>query len=359
MEVIAQDFYPHHALEEYCLCVRDHYVYKYFYKTQSFEKYFKIPPAKNTLLGKLKDKFARSYIGRKLNVSLGLTHVIELPSKTVLVIYDKVYRYNPKEHSQTGCAEVCFKLESVNAMPPLRNGIGVHPATGECFFSEYSNDPNRAKSIFRIFDDGNRIEQVFQFEASEIKHVHSVTWDKYRQGFWVTTGDSDQQSWFYFTDDNFKTLKQKHGGDQTWRAVSIIPTPEGLIWGMDAGKDASETDINYIFNFNLSTGERKQVQQIDSPAYHALTTQQGEFIINTNYEPGCKQPIPPEAAVWKSKDGINWRKVHAMSYQPTPRINGSKYAYIYSPLGTVPDDQYLFTATNVRERPRYMYKLNL
>lgn len=358
MKVISRDFYPHHALEDYCLCVRDHYVYKYVYETETLEQYFKIPAASQSLTGRLKDVFARSFIGRRLRRTVGLSHVIELPSKTVLIVYDKVYRYVPSVHDVSKQAEVTCLLEPVDAMPPLRNGIGINPETGDCYFSEYSNDPTRAKSIFRIFNDGKNIERVFQFDTNEIKHVHSVTWDQYRRGFWVTTGDSDQQSWFYFTGDNFKTLKKVHGGDQTWRAVSIIPTPEGLIWGMDAGKDASESDLNYIFNLNLATGERTKVQKIDSPAYHSYTTASGRYIINTNYEPGCKQPISPEAAVWVSENGINWHKEFELNYHPTPEINGSKYAYIYSPSGIVPDGHCLFTATNVEKYSMQMLRLS-
>lgn len=359
MEVVAKDFYPHHALEEYCLCVRDHYVYKYYYATATFEKYFRIPPANDTFLGRLKDTIARSFIGRILNTSLGLTHVVELPSKTVIVIYDKVYRFNPIEHAKTKCAEVAFSLEEVGAMPPLRNGIGIQPISGDCFFSEYSNDPERPKSIFKICDDGRQIKRVYQFSKTEIKHVHSVTWDEYRERFWVTTGDSDEQSWFYYTEDNFDTLVKGFGGDQTWRAVSIIPTNQGLIWGMDAGKDATASDINYIYNLNIATGEREQVQQISAPAYHSVKTHNGMFVISTNYEPGCKQPIKPEAAVWASNDGYQWSKIYSVDYLSTPRVNGSMYAYIYSPQGCIADDHYLFTATNVASNAMTLIRLKI
>ncbi|OKY26724.1 hypothetical protein [Thalassotalea sp. PP2-459] len=343
MKKLQNDYYPHFSAEDYCLVVNDHIVYKYIYNTEKFERYFQIPPNGEGLVATIKDKIARSALVRKLNKGMGLGHVIELPSKVVLVIYDKVYRFDPAKDKNV--ATPIFDFSNSNILPPLRNGIAITP-DGNVYFGEYANQKGREINIIGIVNNGTELQIEHTFSGEEIKHIHGVYWDEFRERIWITTGDSDQQSWFYYTEDNFTSIEKFNGGSQTWRAVSLMFFNDALVWGMDAGKDAAADDINYIYRFDLHTNELAQVAKIDAPAYHCTKTQSGGYYLGVNYEPGCQQAIAEEAAIWFSADGKNWRKIKAFPYQASPEINGSKYAYVYQPIGTVPDDKFLFTTTN-------------
>jgi len=344
MKVIKKGFYPHVSNEEYCLCVNDHFVYKYWHASGKLEQYCRLPAKSNKPLDVVKDKVARSSIMRHFNHAMGIGHVVELPSKVLVILYDKIYRFDPATDGKT--AKVVAHFESCEALPPLRNGIAVNPNTGDCYFGDYSNDLSRPSSIFRIGNNGQSFERVFSFSVEDVKHVHSVTWDDYRQQFWITTGDSDEQSWFYTADATMQNVQKFNGGDQTWRAVSLVILESALVWGMDAGQDATAEDINYLYHYDLTTTKRTRTQEIGSPAYHSIRTTSGKIIITTNFEPKCLQPIPKEAAIWVSNDGLDWSKTLSLPYEPTPKVNGSKYAYIYPPVGVVPDDSFVFTATN-------------
>ncbi|WP_448565149.1 hypothetical protein [Thalassotalea ganghwensis] len=354
MESIKKHFYPHHSNSEYCLVVNDHYVYKYFYQSKSLKKYFRIPAGSNSLAGKLKDFIARHMI-RYFSSKMGLGHVIELPNKVVIVIYDKIYRFDP--NTMQNFAEPVYSLKANSILPPLRNGIAVCPSNN-VYFAEYANVKGRDTRILAITNDGTQVSCAFTFSGKKIKHAHGIYWDKFRQRIWVTTGDSDTESNFYYTDDEFKTLQHFAGGDQTWRAVSLMFFENSIAWGMDAGKDAQEEDINYIYSLSLPSKKRTKVQRIDAPAYHAVSTASGYYYLGVNYEPGCKQKIAPQAAIWFTKDGISWQKLKSLSYQSSPSINGSKYAYIYLPSGIIPDDLCLYNATNVGSESGLMFTIS-
>ena len=343
MKTIKKHHYPHYSNAEYCLVVRDHFVYKYCYESEKFTKYFRIPASKNSILGKLKDFVAR-YILRYFSQAIGLSHVIELPNNIVIVIYDKIYRFDPVTDGD--CAKAIFDLNTHGILPPLRNGVAVTPK-GNLYFAEYANIKGRDTRIIGITNSGQSVKSVYTFHGSKIKHAHGIYWDKYRERLWVTTGDSDNESNFYYTEDDFNTLVHFAGGDQSWRAVSLMFFEDSIAWGMDAGKDAKESDINYIYRYTFSTMKRENVQQIDAPAYHCISTVSGWYYLGVNYEPGCKQKIEPQAAIWFTKDGKTWQRLKSLNYHASPKINGSKYAYLYLPSGEIPDEGCLVTGANI------------
>ncbi len=342
---------------DYCLCSIDHFVHKYSYQTKTLEMVCKIPPNNNNLTGVIKDKMRRSSLAQLFSNSLGLGHVVQLVSGTIIIIYDKVYRYDEKEQSKV--AQVVFDLKSNKIQPPLRNGIAIHPHSNNAYFGEYVNGIKRAIRIMRITNDGQQCELCHTFSEGEIKHVHGIFWDKYRHRLWVTTGDSDNESHFYYTDDEFETIHKYRGGDQSWRAVSLIVTENHLVWGMDAGKDAPADAINHIYRLNLNTGERKRVATIGNPSYHMVQTVSGAMVMGVTYEPGRKQETQEEASIYYSETGKHWQQLLTLPYQAQNLTGRSQYAYVFPPSGVIPDNELLFTPINVEYYDAKAVSINL
>jgi hypothetical protein len=345
LTVVKKKLMAQFSTPEYCLCSHDHFVYSYHYRSQKLTKVCKIPANDPSPLGKIKDKVRRSVFARALSKSLGLGHVVQLSDGTIIIIYDKIYRYDPQ--SNTGEASSVFELETDNIYPPLRNGIAIHPHSNTVYFGEYINGIKKSVRIIRISDNGNKTEVCHTFNLGEIKHVHGIFWDKFRQRLWITTGDSDNESHFYYTDDEFKTMYKFKGGDQSWRAVSLIITENHLIWGMDAGKDAPSDAINHVYRLDLTTGDRQKVTTIGNPAYHMVQTESGAMVMGVTYEPGRKQDTLEEACIYYSKTGENWEKLLSFPYQAQGLTGRSQYAYVFPPSGIIPDDQLLFTPINI------------
>lgn len=343
MRLLRRRLIPQFSCGEYCICSEDHFVYRYEYGSGYLTKVCRIPSAKGDLASILKDRIARSFPIRVLRRNVGLTDVVILPSGTLLIFYDKLYRYVGSK----GYAEPIVSFESANFSPPLNNGVAVNIDNGCIYFGEYQNNRPYSVKIMRVWNDGKDWEICYRFPKGKVKHVHSITWDPYRNRIWICTGDDDAEVGFFYTDDDFQSVHLFGGGDQSWRMVSVIPTERYLIWGSDAGKDAPADAVNYIYLWDFSKNRRERLACIDNPAYYSAMTSDGFLILGTTYEPGMKRKTSETAEIWISKDSTTWRKVVSIPYKRARRQQGTKYATIYLPNGVLPAKKVYFSPINV------------
>jgi hypothetical protein len=146
----------------------------------------------------------------------------------------------------------------------LRGGLAVSPG-GTIWFGEYWNNASRGPmSIYRWDPDSTRPEVAHVFERGAIYHVHSVSWDPYRQGMVCLTGDRTGECRMMLTRDEFATLDVIGAGSEDWRAVSVVSLPDGWLYGTDA-----EFDANVIAHVDAETGRRRIVGHVDGPVYYS------------------------------------------------------------------------------------------
>ncbi|PIE33104.1 hypothetical protein CSA56_13040 [candidate division KSB3 bacterium] len=335
-----------YSTQSYCLCSEDHFVYKYLYATDKRDVLFRLPGQLGTLSGKVKDAILRNGLLRFFRRNIGISNVIELPTGTVLALYDRVYRY---PHTYTdGIAEATVSFRRFNFSAPLKNGVGINSENNCAYFGEYQNSRPYAAKIMRLFDDGRKGEICYTFPEGKIKHIHSITWDPYRKKLWIATGDHDSEVGLYYTDDDFNTVVYFNGGSQAWRMVSVLPTEDALYWGSDAGKDAGEHDANFIFRWDFKTNKLEKICAIGNPAYYASFLDDGGMLIGTTYEPGMKQPTESVAELWHSSTGDEWRKIWSVPYKNVGRRHGTQYATLNIPKGVIPHDKVLITPLNTQ-----------
>ncbi len=335
-----------YSTSTYCLCSEDHLVYKYVYKTGKRRRLLKLPCPVDTLVGHTKDAILRSKFFRFFRRNIGISNVIELPTGTIIALYDKVYRYASLNNS--GIAEATASLSQLDFFPPLKNGIGVNPENNCAYFGEYQNSRPYAVKIMRLFDDGKKAEICYTFPEGKIKHIHSITWDPFRKRLWIATGDNNSEAGLYYTDDDFKTVSYFNGGSQTWRMVSLLPTEHALYWGSDAGKDATENEKNFIFRWDFEKNCLEKVCAIGNPAYYSVFLDNGGMLIGTTYEPGMKQPTESSASLWHSANGKEWQKIFSIPYKNAGRTYGTRYATLNIPKGIMPHDRVLITPLNTQ-----------
>ena len=327
-----------------CWCTHDHWAYRYTYETKSLRKVFRLPPKSSSLPGRAKDWLARSWLKRTLQPGPGIQSLVELPSRHVIVIYDQIYLYSPTGKSKW--AEVVPDANDPPMAAPLRGGVAVHPESQCVYFGEYLNGHDRDIRVCRVNPPARTVETCWSFARSEIKHIHAIHHDRFRNRLWVCTGDKDHESAFYYTDDEFATLHRFAGGDQSWRAIAVLFDETGMEWGMDAGKDAPADAINLIYRHDFATGERTVLATIGNPAYAASEFTDGTAMMQTTYEPGRLQDTPEEAALWFRGADRRWRQCLALPYAPKPRPGVSRYGSILLPQGVSPAGQMLCTPVN-------------
>jgi hypothetical protein len=170
-----------------------------------------------------------------------------------------------------------------------------------CFGEYFGNDNREAVSVFTS-KDGEVWEKGFTFSAGTIRHVHGILDDPKRKGSWLFSGDSDEESKIWFTNDSFRTVIPIVQGSQKARAVNIIALADELIIPMD-----SPLEQNYIQMYNIETGMMESTAAIPGSAFHAIETD-GIMLITTVTEPS-KVNKAKMATVWGSLDGRKWKCV--------------------------------------------------
>lgn len=211
-------------------------------------------------------------------------------------------------------------LDTFNGSRPLNI---CKASNGNLYFGEYFSNGERGEVKIFTSTDGEHWDVAYTFKPGSIRHVHGIYEDSYRNGFWVLTGDSDDESALWFTNDGFKTLTPLGRGSQKARAVGIIPTEKGIITPMD-----SPFQVNYIQLFNPETEQFQNLLEIGGSAFHAQ--KYGDIhLVTTVTEPS---PVNKTNAayVYGSLDGDNWKLIEAFRRDifPVKYQNYTRYSEI-------------------------------
>ena len=322
----------------------DHFVYASSDRGVTWEKICNLENRSTSLIAKAKSQLLRSGMARRLRRNVGIHNVAVLPSGTVIIQYDGIYRYD----GVGTCASYVYSFKELNLLGPLKNGLAVDDRSGNLYFGEYNNQRPYSVRIMRGTDDGRKWEVCHQFPEGEIKHVHSIVPDPFRNRLWICTGDTDEEVHLFYTDDDFKTLSRFAGNSQMWRMVTLIPTPDALIWGSDAGRDAKSA-ANYIYRWRFADKQMERLQYINKPAYYATRLSDGTLVLGTTYEPGQQGVNEETADIWLSKDGDRWERVAALPFSPSGRSSGTRYGTVNFPAGDGSLEELFFTPVNVRD----------
>lgn len=354
MERLYNNLLIHQSTTDYILCSRDHTVYKLVTADNQLHKLCQLPAKSPGIVGWLKNTFARSTLRQWLRPHLGIEHLIETSDGSIVIVYDQIYLC---QHS--AIATVIPTMHIPNLVGPLRGGLASHAISGAVYFGEYLNNHSNPVRVIKIDPATQQACVCWAFRREDIKHIHAIQYDRYRNRLWITTGDADHESAFYFTDDEFETVHKFAGGDQSWRAINLLFYPDCIEWGMDAGKDAPAEAINYIYRYHFATKERTKVATIGNPAYAAVICADGNAIMATTYEPGRKQATPEQAALWRRSPDGQWQQLLALDYQDSKMATVGRYGMIYLPSGILPADKILFTPLNCAQSHLNCYALTL
>ncbi|UFS69149.1 hypothetical protein LPW11_14745 [Geomonas sp. RF6] len=322
----------------------DHFVYASRDSGSTWQQVCEIENRRTSAISRAKSFLLRSGIVRRLRRNIGINNVVVLPSGTVIIQYDGIYRY---DGTGTRARHVC-RFSDHNLQGPLKNGLAVDDSSGNLYFGEYNNTRPYSVRIVRGTDDGRKWEICHQFPPGKIKHVHSIVPDPFRNRLWICTGDADQEAHLFYTDDDFRTVRHLGGQSQRWRMVTVIPAPDSLIWGSDAGRDAPAAD-NYIYRYDLADNRIERLQYINKPAYYATRLSDGTLAIGTTYEPGQQGVEEESADIWISRDAEQWKRVAALPFQPSGRSSGTRYGTVNLPAGDDSLATLFFTPVNVRK----------
>lgn len=217
---------------------------------------------------------------------LGVHHLVYVDNKAVVVANKE-----------------SFLIDSGNvvSMGPLK---GSRPmilcgSQNECFYGEYRSNPERSEvAIYRLDFHNATWRTAWKFNG--VRHVHGVFYDDYTNSFWVTTGDSDEESAIWRTDDQFSSLKRVVGGNQQFRAVQLLFTEDYVYFGSDA-----PNELNHIYRMKKNGSTVEKLASVGGSVFYGFKTSRYLFF-STAVEPSDVNSSR-NSQVWFSKTGGTWK----------------------------------------------------
>ena len=326
--------------------IQDQYFYISDDGGRTFVRRGKLPPASNDLPTRIKDYIARLKLTRLIRRNRGPENLIVLDSGTVLVFWDRIYRsvddgatfqpvYNPSSHGILG---------------PFGNNEGVGAGPDKVYFGEYSALPRpHAIRMLEGSNDGRDWRVVHTFPSGDIFHIHSITYDRYRNRYWICTGDNDSEDRLLYTEDGFKTLHLLGGGSQEWRCVSLMITENALVWGSDNNQTAAA-----INRWDFAKQRLEKVLEVGKPTYSSTVLRNGMLVLSTVYEPTSPYTsrFHPTATtdLWVSPDGLCWNRILSLPYLPAKNRQGNMTrASLSFPAGFPTEDLYFTPQHTTRD----------
>lgn len=182
--------------------------------------------------------------------------------------------------------------------------ICMTPA-GNIFYGEYWDNPDRDEvRIFGSFDNGRTWRNVHAFPRFAIRHVHGIHYDHYRDGCWILTGDSDEESSILFADSTLQNIETVARGSQKCRAVTVIPLQSGVVVPTD-----TEHEQNYVQWLDPTTGKLECIAPLPGTVFYSTKTRD-RILLSTVVEPSHVN-LSRDATIWSSSDGQNWQQIYA------------------------------------------------
>jgi hypothetical protein len=199
-------------------------------------------------------------------------------------------------------------------------------AGGDLLFGEYFSNKNRQSvRIYRSSDGGRSFEIAHEFPPGTIRHVHGVFHDPFTDALWITTGDTDAESGIWVTQDNFKSLERKVGGNQQTRAVQILFTATHVYFGSD-----TPLEKNFIYRLHKETGAVERLQEVESSIFWGCKV--GDCLFFSTAAEPSRLNTSRYVYIWGSQNGKKWKRIAGFRKDIWP-MKLFQYGQIFFPSG--------------------------
>ncbi len=279
----------------------------------------------------------------KLKKKTGISAVTILENGTMIATYGGIFQGVLKE-GEVVRLENTYSWKDGSLLP---QGL-AHDGEGNVFVGEYIvNKPEKPDIVIKLYcshDQGETWKVCQEFHRSEIRHIHSVSFDPYRNLLWLTTGDADHESTIRYSSDQGISFKHLGGGSQDWRVVSMQFSTEFIYWGTD-----SPGQWNDVVKWNWDTGDKEVVLTARNPFYYsARDNVNGRFYFSTAVEwVEAEYPSSQYSEIWQISDNKPPRRL--LSW---PKGELNMWGTIQFAQGDSPPGLLAFTPVNLGEHHR-------
>ncbi len=129
----------------------------------------------------------------------------------------------------------------------------------EILFGEYfSNNLQEPVSVYRR--KHGQWNKVYSFSAGQVYHIHNIVVDDVAERIYILTGDADNESGIWCTDDGFQTVEPLVHGSQQYRSCVAYPNADGLIYATDTPREQ-----NWLYRLRQKNGEWETIPVCELP----------------------------------------------------------------------------------------------
>ena len=149
----------------------------------------------------------------------------------------------------------------------------------------------------------NKNETFFQtvekiIDATNLQNYIPI-YDKYRNGIWILTGDSDTESKIIFANTTCSSLETVFSGSQNTRAVFVLPTKSALIIGGDS--PFQKNHIQVLDPHNATSEKilelRAKKKETHAYLYKTMDENQGTKALKAIWPPALHKYLPVDTPV--------------------------------------------------------------
>ena len=185
----------------------------------------------------------------------------------------------------------------------MHNSICSTPS-GKIVFGEYgSNEKLDSVPVYASDDNGHSWSELSLFKKGEIRHIHTVSYDKYTNSIWLATGDDNGQCKLVKCNHDLNHSEVYGDGTQTWRTCGIFFEENYIYWLMDSPNEKAST-----VRMDREDRTIDKLHYLDGPVWYVKELSGGIKIAGVSVEPGSSVKTN-YAQLLVSSDYIKWHKI--------------------------------------------------
>lgn len=149
---------------------------------------------------------------------------------------------------------------------------------GNLYWGNYGNNPSYNSVAIYQLRNIEEISIVYNFPSGSIRHIHNIIYDSKNKRFFILTGDNENVSGIYVSDDRWTAVLPYKVGKQRYRSVVGFPYKGGLLYATD-----SIVETNHIFMID-EFGNEHEIGEINGSCIYG-TELRDVYVFATTVEP--------------------------------------------------------------------------
>lgn len=194
----------------------------------------------------------------------------------------------------------------------MNNTLGFCTANKRILYGEYWGNRNREEvAIYERLQTGNW-KKIYAFPPKTVMHIHNITYDEYRQCYWILTGDLDNESALWLANDDFTEVMPIFKGKQKYRSCLLIPVKNGVLYNTDTPLE--DNGLYFVEYVDKVWKEPKLVYNIPGPCIYGRKLNDEYYVFATSVEPDASLPTWEYRISSKLGNGVKDYFTHVYSY---------------------------------------------